>query len=116
MILLPRDELASDFGPGEPIPVFNQRPAALGLTISFTVLAWLCSLFRLYVRFKVVRAPWWDDLFVMLALMSSTSGSVVYCILMGLGMGKHMDALPAELVSEFLRVSFTDSVKPGSQC
>jgi hypothetical protein len=32
-----RDELASEFAPGEAIPVFNQRPAAMGLTISFTV-------------------------------------------------------------------------------
>jgi hypothetical protein len=69
------------------------------------VLAWLCTLFRLYVRFRIVRSPWWDDLFVMLALMASTSGSVVYLILMNLGMGKHMDALPLERVSEFLRVS-----------
>ncbi|KAK4442804.1 hypothetical protein QBC34DRAFT_418128 [Podospora aff. communis PSN243] len=105
-----RDELASEFAPGEAIPVFNQRPAAMGLTISFTVLAWLCTLFRLYVRFRIVRSPWWDDLFVMLALMASTSGSVVYLILMNLGMGKHMDALPLERVSEFLRHFYIGSL------
>ncbi|KAK3339633.1 hypothetical protein B0T25DRAFT_523371 [Lasiosphaeria hispida] len=39
-LLLPvvgRDELASDFAPVEAIPVFNQRPAAIGLTTSFTI-------------------------------------------------------------------------------
>jgi hypothetical protein len=99
-------ELVGRAADDEAIPVFNQQPIALGLTISMTVLAWLCSLFRLYVRFRIVRAPWWDDLFVMLALMASTSGSVVYCILMKYGMGKHMSSLPAETASEFLRVCF----------
>lgn len=94
----------------EAIPVFNQQPTAMGLTISITVLAWLCSLFRLYVRFRIVRAPWWDDLFVMLALMSSTSGSVVYCILMNYGMGQHMASLPVETTSEFLRHFYIGSL------
>jgi len=105
-----RDELASDFAPGEAIPVFNQRSSAMGLTVSFTVLAWLCTLFRLYVRFRIVRSPWWDDLFVMLALMASTSGSVVYLILMNLGMGKHMNTLPPERVSEFFRHFYIGSL------
>ncbi|KAK0647138.1 hypothetical protein B0T16DRAFT_376241 [Cercophora newfieldiana] len=109
-LLVERDEQASDFAPGEAIPVFNQRSSAMGLTITFTILAWLCSLFRIYVRFRIVRSPWWDDLFVMLALMASTSGSVVYLILMNLGMGKHMRDLPVERVSEFFRHFYIGSL------
>ena len=66
--------------PGEYIPVLNRRDAALGITIPFTVLAWLCSLLRIYTRFLILRQPWWDDLFMALALVTSTAGSVVYWI------------------------------------
>lgn len=27
-------------------------------------MSWLCALFRFYVRFKIVKSPGWDDLFL----------------------------------------------------
>lgn len=36
---------------------------------SLQVLAWAAVGLRLYTRFRVVRAPGWDDLFIVLALV-----------------------------------------------
>jgi len=76
----------------EPIP-FTNRPATLiGFTASFLVrvrrqnpvdirqsanrlqaLSWMFVSLRLYVRFRVVRLPGWDDLFVILYLVCAVT-------------------------------------------
>jgi hypothetical protein len=33
------------------------------------VMSWICVALRLFVRFRVVRAPGWDDLLVVLSLV-----------------------------------------------
>lgn len=33
----------------------------------------MCATARLYTRFFVIRSPWWDDLFVVLVLVSRSS-------------------------------------------
>lgn len=33
----------------------------------------MCAAARLYTRFLVIRMPWWDDLFVVLVLVSRSS-------------------------------------------
>jgi len=35
---------------------------------------------RLYTRFIILRCPWWDDFFIVLSILSTTVGSVIYCI------------------------------------
>lgn len=35
----------------------------------FQVLSWAAVALRLYTRFRIVRAPGWDDLFIFLALV-----------------------------------------------
>lgn len=52
---------------GEPEPILNRKRAILGIVISFQTFTWMCVLFRLYTRFIIVRAPGWDDLFVILS-------------------------------------------------
>ena len=39
------------------------------LTFGLEVLSWVCVAFRLFVRFGVMKAPGWDDLFVVLSLV-----------------------------------------------
>lgn len=41
------------------------------LTFLFQILSWIFALMRLYTRFFIVRAPGWDDLFVILSLVST---------------------------------------------
>ncbi|GKT61702.1 integral membrane protein [Colletotrichum tofieldiae] len=108
---------------GEPEPLVNKKGTILGVVISFAVFSWLCVGFRMHVRAKVVRSLGWDDLFVVLSLLSITTGSVGICIGKHLstvlntskiltmssatkyGMGKHIYQLSAEQVQGYLRMS-----------
>ncbi|KAH8681765.1 hypothetical protein BX600DRAFT_31080 [Xylariales sp. PMI_506] len=75
---------------GEPVPWSNKRQNILGLTITFLILSWIAVCFRLYVRFRVVRSAWWDDLFVILYLICGSLGSVALCLSTNFGAGQHM--------------------------
>ena len=37
------------------------------------VVTWICVSLRIYTRYFVIYAPWWDDLFVVLVLVSAPS-------------------------------------------
>ncbi len=82
-----------------PVLILNHRPTLLGLMISFLVwrlafpssppplgilmaficgvegdssvqvFSWICCLLRLYTRFFILRAPGWDDLFIILTMV-----------------------------------------------
>lgn len=58
-------------------PVLNRQDAIIGLSLSFLVLTWLCVLFRFYARFFIMKSPWWDDLFVLLSVVSPRPGSML---------------------------------------
>jgi hypothetical protein len=64
----------------EPIPLVNRKATILGVVITFMILSWLCAIFRIYVRFFVIYAPGWDDLFLGLYLCSTTFGSIILCL------------------------------------
>lgn len=54
----------------DPQPTLNRREAILGVIISTQVVSWACGLFRFYTRFFIIKSPWWDDLFVLLSMVS----------------------------------------------
>ena len=83
----------------EPTPLANKRSTIFGLVITFMVrtdrcgytrvchqtadmrqvVSFICVALRLYTRFRIVRAPGWDDFFITLASVgrfhaSATSG------------------------------------------
>ncbi|KZL69997.1 integral membrane protein, partial [Colletotrichum incanum] len=60
-------------------PALNKQPAVLGMVISFLIFAWICGVYRLYVRYFVIRCPGWDDYFVMLSLLTSLLLSAATC-------------------------------------
>ena len=37
------------------------------------IVTWICVSLRIYTRYFVIYAPWWDDLFVVLVLVSAPS-------------------------------------------
>jgi hypothetical protein len=37
------------------------------MSLQLQILSWIAVSFRLHTRLRVVREPWWDDLFVFLA-------------------------------------------------
>lgn len=92
------------------------------------VLKWICALLRLYTRFFIIKSPWWDDLFVVLALVSSlaygleiwrerntwtdvirqaatSAGSIAICLSTTVGFGQHFILLGEQKMSEYLKVS-----------
>ncbi|KAH8671058.1 hypothetical protein BX600DRAFT_509764 [Xylariales sp. PMI_506] len=75
----------------DPTPAVNNPSTLLGFVISFLIISWICVTFRLYVRFKVVRSPGWDDLFVALYLATTTVGCVSICVAVIYGgLGQHV--------------------------
>lgn len=59
----------------EPEPVLNRKEVILGIVIAFNIVTWMCALGRFYVRFRVIKSPWWDDLFVLFSNVSKVSSS-----------------------------------------
>ncbi|KAI0599508.1 hypothetical protein F4775DRAFT_113139 [Biscogniauxia sp. FL1348] len=74
---------------GEPEPIANRPETIYGLAITFMIISWIFVCLRLYVRFKVVRAPGWDDLCVILYLLTTTTGSIAICVAVRYGLGQH---------------------------
>ena len=54
----------------ESLPLSNQKATILGVTIAFQVAATLSVLLRLYIRVRLMKSAWWDDLLVTLAVVS----------------------------------------------
>ncbi|KAK3939409.1 hypothetical protein QBC46DRAFT_342628 [Diplogelasinospora grovesii] len=86
----------------EPQPWANRPSTILGITITFMILSGLSVLSRLYVRFKVVRSPGWDDLFVGLYLMTTTAAAIAICLLPSYGLGDHLLHLDVQKLRMFL--------------
>ena len=57
----------------EDIPLSNQRSTILGVTIAFQVAATTSVFLRLYIRFRLMKSAWWDDLLVTLSVVSDQS-------------------------------------------
>ncbi|KXH24840.1 hypothetical protein CSAL01_12646 [Colletotrichum salicis] len=57
-------------------PLLNRQPAALGIIIVFLILAYVCGLGRLYIRFCVVHRTGWDDGFLIIVLLRHADLSV----------------------------------------
>ncbi|KAK1566070.1 uncharacterized protein LY79DRAFT_529490 [Colletotrichum navitas] len=90
----------------EPEPLVNKTSTILGVVISFAVLSWLCVAFRMHVRIKMVRSLGWDDFFVILSLLSITTGSVGVCVSTKYGLGRHIGTLSAYEVKAYLRTFY----------
>ncbi|TEA17190.1 hypothetical protein C8034_v000593 [Colletotrichum sidae] len=93
----------------EPKPLVNEPATILGVVISFKLLTWICVAFRMYTRAVMVKALGWDDLFVVLALLSTTAGSVGICVATKYGMGHHIYELSAAQVSGYLRTFYVSN-------
>ncbi|KAF3761577.1 hypothetical protein M406DRAFT_323931 [Cryphonectria parasitica EP155] len=74
----------------EPEPPLNHRPVAFGLIISLMVVSVLCACARLYVRFKITRCPGWDDVFVILSVITGTSLAISVLVGFDYHMGEHL--------------------------
>ncbi|KAK8089625.1 hypothetical protein PG997_004586 [Apiospora hydei] len=54
---------------GEPEPLANKKSTILAVVITFMFFSWTCVSSRLWVRFKIIRDPGWDDFCVVMYLV-----------------------------------------------
>ncbi|KAI0134662.1 hypothetical protein BJ170DRAFT_210841 [Xylariales sp. AK1849] len=80
-----------------------------GLVITFLILSWICVVLRLYVRFRVVRTPGWDDLFVGFYLLSNTAGNISVCLAVEYGLGQHILLLPPWKIQRYLQAFYVSN-------
>ncbi|KAI1816598.1 hypothetical protein GGS20DRAFT_536890 [Poronia punctata] len=73
---------------GEEPGAFNHKPTVEALVITFTVIAWICVILRIWTRHRL-RALGWDDLFVFIFRITGTAGGVFILLLFDNGLGKH---------------------------
>ncbi|CAK7219473.1 hypothetical protein SCUCBS95973_003833 [Sporothrix curviconia] len=74
----------------QPMPWQNQPDSIRGIIISVTSIAVLCAMTRLYIRLAVLRVPGWDDLFVVLYLLTTITSAAAVCIAPTFGLGQHL--------------------------
>ncbi|KAF2625596.1 hypothetical protein BU25DRAFT_473709 [Macroventuria anomochaeta] len=88
--------------PYEPLPISNRKETVYGSTIPFLVATWIAVAFRLWVRFRVVREPGWDDLLVLLAAVLNTAATITVCLSIQYGFGQHMLYIDTDKIETYL--------------
>ncbi|KAH8648540.1 hypothetical protein BX600DRAFT_116200 [Xylariales sp. PMI_506] len=90
----------------EPTPSWNNASTIIAAGISMMVLSYFCVIFRLYTRFCIVKSPGWDDLFVVLVLLSGSLGTICVCLATTHGSGKHFITLGLTEMSAYLKTFY----------
>lgn len=81
----------------------NRKSDFVGTLVPFLVLAWAAVALRLYTRFRIVRAPGWDDLLIGIALVTGSISGISLGIATNYGMGHHIYEIPrGDLETVFL--------------
>ncbi|KAK7924742.1 hypothetical protein PG985_006796 [Apiospora marii] len=80
----------------EPEPLSNRKSTILAVVITFMCFSWTCVASRLWVRFKIIRDPGWDDFCVVMYLLTTTSGSISLVTGTKYGLGQHFLTLSME--------------------
>ncbi|CAI6337986.1 unnamed protein product [Periconia digitata] len=75
--------------PDEPLPLSNQPATLYGVTLSLLVVSCVFVAIRIWVRFRVMHEPGWDDFLVVLAAICNVSATA--CLLRSIkyGLGHH---------------------------
>jgi len=90
----------------DPEPTLNRQAAVLGMVLSFMTVAWICGVYRLYVRYFILRCPGWDDYFVILSMLTSLLLSAATCVATEYGLGKHFILLGINNMQDFIKVFY----------
>ncbi|EAT78609.1 hypothetical protein HBI56_172300 [Parastagonospora nodorum] len=73
-----------------PLPLGNRPSTVYGVTMPFHVLSLLAVIFRLHIRFRVVREPGLDDLWIVVAAIMKLVGLAAFFGGLDEGIGKHI--------------------------
>ncbi|KAK6956054.1 hypothetical protein Daesc_001324 [Daldinia eschscholtzii] len=90
----------------EPIPSWNRPGVIATVTASMLCISSICVLYRLYIRFFVLRAKGWDDYFVLLYLVSGLIGGISLCLAPQYGLGQHFVTLDYGDMQSYLKVFY----------
>ncbi|KAI1372507.1 hypothetical protein F4677DRAFT_432442 [Hypoxylon crocopeplum] len=90
----------------EPVPSWNRPGVISTVTASMLCFSSICVVYRLYVRVFVVRAKGWDDLFVLLYLISGLVGGISLCLAPNYGLGRHFIQLSEHDMQSYLKVFY----------
>ncbi|KAK9772331.1 hypothetical protein SCAR479_11031 [Seiridium cardinale] len=88
---------------GEATPAWNHKGLIIGLTVPFLICSWVCVLFRLYIRLRIIYAPGWDDALVLLFLLTGTANGIGICVASKYGLGQHLLLLSYDDMVGFLK-------------
>jgi len=87
------------------LPLANRQSTFYGVSIAFLVAAIIAVTLRLWVRSRD-RLWGWDDVFVILACISSVAGDTVVCLMPGDGLGLHMWTLSGTRLTSYFRHTY----------
>lgn len=90
----------------DPEPVLNSKSATYGIVISFLVFSFLCVFWRIWVRLLVTHSLGWDDVFVILTMLSNIVQAVGLCLAVDRGLGTHFILLGVEGMEDFIRTFY----------
>ncbi|KAF2453666.1 hypothetical protein BDY21DRAFT_292640, partial [Lineolata rhizophorae] len=85
-------------------PDESRAHEAIGVICSFTLLAGMTVILRVYTRFAVVRHSGWEDLLIVCAMIASIGVGICQGIETQYGMGRHIEyvaAVPGMLEKQF---------------
>ncbi|KAF2829541.1 hypothetical protein CC86DRAFT_191100 [Ophiobolus disseminans] len=71
-------------------PLTNLQEVVYGVTLPCLILSWLAVGFRLHVRFRVVREPGLDDVFVILSAVLNLVAHIAFYGGLRAGLGQHL--------------------------
>ncbi|KAK6211741.1 hypothetical protein QIS74_11005 [Colletotrichum tabaci] len=87
-------------------PALNHRPVMLSVVISFLILTLLCASLRIWCRIFIVRAFGWDDVCLVLVMVSLSVGTIGACIATNHGLGEHMILMGTKRFVKYMRIFY----------
>ncbi|KAI0101073.1 hypothetical protein F4814DRAFT_104556 [Daldinia grandis] len=90
----------------EPVPSWNRPGVIATVAASMFCISSICVIYRLYIRFFVLRAKGWDDYFVLLYLVSGLIGGISLCVAPQYGLGQHFVTLDYDGMQSYLKVFY----------
>ncbi|KAF9739542.1 hypothetical protein PMIN01_02176 [Paraphaeosphaeria minitans] len=76
--------------PNDPKPIYNEPETIYGATLPFHILTWVAIALRVYMRYRVVRAPGWDDLLITISGVFNLAALIAFYGGFHFGLGKHL--------------------------
>ncbi|KAL0941911.1 uncharacterized protein CTRU02_204674 [Colletotrichum truncatum] len=86
-----------DFPPhytDEGLPFENRKGTIIGIIVPFLVLAWVSVGLRIYTRVRIVKAPGWDDIVIVIALFAGSASAIGLSLTTNHGMGHSFKEVP----------------------